>query len=112
MATPDPITADPITADEAIARLAVSAAAVHAAREALRQAEKACRHDVGTALVRVVEAGRNRSEVQHLAPFSAPTVRQIGEKYGLDPDQRYVRSVSGLPPNTAQALGPAPAGPQ
>src|SRR5258707_482821 len=65
---------------------------VKEARNVLALAEGEAREAIATALRTCVAAGRTRTEVQRHAPFSAPVVREIGEKAGVPADERYIRT--------------------
>jgi hypothetical protein len=67
-------------------------AKVNRLRSALAEAEAAAEQTVAKGLIRAVELGRNRTEVQKRSPFSPPKVRDIGVDAGLPPDSRYVRA--------------------
>lgn len=67
-------------------------AAVNRLRRSLAAAEANAKATVAKALVRAVELGRNRTEVQKHSPFSPPVVRDLGTAAGLPPDERYVRT--------------------
>jgi hypothetical protein len=86
----------PTTYAEARTRLKSTAARAERARQRLREIEDEARGDVANALAAGLAEGVPgfRAEVQRVSPFSAPVVRAIGEKAGIAPDDRYVRTVT------------------
>jgi hypothetical protein len=94
---PDLVTDDdsPLgTYAEELAALDKAAARVHRAKEQWDAAKKAARPQT----VRALKAGLVedvlgvRSEVTAHAPFSAPTVRDLADRNGIPPDNRYTRA--------------------
>jgi hypothetical protein len=78
---------------EALRYVDETTAKVKRARAALADAKAEAAILVARALHSCIAEGRNRTEVQKHSPFSPPTVRRIGEKAGVPPDLRYVRTV-------------------
>lgn len=78
----------------ALARLKATSARADRARQRLREIEDEAREEVAAALIAGLAEGAAgfRVEVQRASPFSPPVVRAIGEKAGVAPDERYVRT--------------------
>jgi hypothetical protein len=81
---------------DALARLKATSAKAERARQRTREIEDEARADVAAALAAGLAEGAPgfRAEVQRASPFSPPVVRAIGEKAGIAPDDRYVRTVT------------------
>lgn len=88
MATDD----TPSTYDADLAKLDKMTAKVLRLRAQVAEAEAETAEQVGKTLKSCIAEGRNRTEIWRHSPFSAPTVRKIGEDAGVPPDERYVRT--------------------